>query len=74
MGPVPRVPEGASNPCWALAGGGRPFIDHILLGGGAEALWQRDSLRVMVYAERDPRQRDRLSDHCPVSIRLNTPN
>jgi len=29
-----------------------------------------DSLRVMVYAERDPIWRERLSDHCPLSLRL----
>jgi hypothetical protein len=32
-----------------------------------------DSLRVMVYAERDRAFRDRLSDHCPISVRLRLP-
>ena len=32
-----------------------------------------DSLRVLVYAEREPGRKDSLSDHCPVSIRLNLP-
>jgi endonuclease/exonuclease/phosphatase family metal-dependent hydrolase len=71
--PLQRATEGASSPCWARGDGGRPFIDHILLGGAARNWWQRDSLRVMVYAERDPEFRDRLSDHCPVSIRLRLP-
>jgi hypothetical protein len=31
------------------------------------------SLSVMAYAERDPAFRDRLSDHCPVSVRLRVP-
>jgi hypothetical protein len=29
-----------------------------------------NSLSVMVYAERDRSYRDRLSDHCPTSVRL----
>lgn len=71
--PLLRATEGHSNPCWSGAQGGRPFIDHILLGGGAEHWVQRGSLRVLVYAERDPAMRERLSDHCPVSIRLRVP-
>jgi len=71
--PLARATEGQSNPCWAGPRGGRPFIDHILLGGGAEAWFERGSLRVLVYAERDPAFRERLSDHCPVSIRLRLP-
>jgi endonuclease/exonuclease/phosphatase family metal-dependent hydrolase len=68
--PLLRANEGASNPCWSDARGGRPFISHILLGGAARDWMQRGSLRVMVYAERDPAMRDRLSDHCPMSVRL----
>jgi len=71
--PLTRVTEGFSNPCWADARGGRAFIDHILLGGAAQGWWLRDSLRVMIYAERGREWRDRLSDHCPVSIRLRLP-
>lgn len=71
--PLMRATQGQSNPCWADARGGRPFIDHILLGGGAERWMVADSLRVMVYAEREPGFRDRISDHCPVSIRLRPP-
>lgn len=69
--PLERATEGQSSPCFANARGGRPFIDHILAGGAARGWMQRDSLRVMVYAERDAR--DRLSDHCPVSVRLRLP-
>lgn len=68
--PIRRANEGASNPCWADARGGRPFIDHIVLGGAARDWLVAGSLRVLVYAERDPAFRDRLSDHCPVSVRL----
>lgn len=71
--PLTRANEGVSNPCWADARGGRPFVSHILLGGAAREWMQRGSLRVMVYAERDPAFRDRLSDHCPVSVRLRVP-
>ncbi|MFT8245909.1 endonuclease/exonuclease/phosphatase family protein [Roseomonas sp. BN140053] len=67
--PLLRATAGVSNPCW----GGRPFIDHLLLGGAARGWLVPDSLRVLVYAEREPEWRARLSDHCPVSIRLDLP-
>jgi endonuclease/exonuclease/phosphatase family metal-dependent hydrolase len=69
-GRLTRATEGVSDPCWAGPRGPEPFIDHILLGGGAERWFLRDSLRVLVYAERDRALRDRLSDHCPISLRL----
>ena len=71
--PLLRATEGLSNPCWSGVRKGQPFVDHILLGGGAERRWLPDSLRVMVYAERGGEWRDRLSDHCPVSLRLQLP-
>ncbi len=71
--PMTRATEGVSNPCWADARGGRPFISHILLFEGARRMLVPGSLRVMTYAERDPAMRDRLSDHCPVSVRLRLP-
>lgn len=67
--PLTRTTAGRSNPCW----GGRPFIDHILLGGPARARLVPDSLRVLVYAERAAEYRARLSDHCPVSVTLRDP-
>jgi endonuclease/exonuclease/phosphatase family metal-dependent hydrolase len=67
--PLTRATAGRSNPCW----GGRPFIDHILLGGAAQGWMKEGSLRVLVYAERGPEWRTRLSDHCPVSVALRTP-
>ncbi|MDW8315243.1 MAG: endonuclease/exonuclease/phosphatase family protein [Rhodovarius sp.] len=70
-GPLLRATEGHSSPCFADARGGRPFVSHILLGGAARGWMVPGSLRVMVYAERDAR--DRISDHCPVSIRLRLP-
>jgi endonuclease/exonuclease/phosphatase family metal-dependent hydrolase len=72
-GPLRRATEGVSDPCWAGARGPRRFIDHILLGGEAAGWMLPDSLRVMVYAERDPAWRERLSDHCPLSLRLRLP-
>lgn len=72
--PLLRATEGTSNPCWATsARGGRSFIDHILLGGPARDWLVPDSLRVQVYAERGQDFRERLSDHCPVSLRLRLP-
>ena len=72
--PVESVTEGYANPCWARqGGGGRPFIDHILLGGAARQWWRRDSLKVMVFAETEPRFRELLSDHCPVSVQVSLP-
>ncbi len=68
-----RPTAGLSSPCWADARGGRPFISHLLLGGGAESWMLRNSLSVLVYAERERSYRDRLSDHCPISIRLRMP-
>ncbi|HEY1412894.1 MAG TPA: endonuclease/exonuclease/phosphatase family protein, partial [Rhodopila sp.] len=67
--PLVRATEGRSSPCW----GNETFIDHILAGGPA-ADWMRvDTLRVMTYREVDPAWKDRLSDHCPVSVRLAVP-
>jgi endonuclease/exonuclease/phosphatase family metal-dependent hydrolase len=64
--PLTRVTQGKSNPCWET----EDFIDHILLGGGAAAWLVPGSLRVMTYRETDPAMRPHLSDHCPVSVRL----
>ena len=66
--PLALATAGHANPCW----GGEAFIDHIMTGGPAR-LWMRpESLRVMVYRETDPEMKERLSDHCPVSVRLDT--
>ncbi len=64
--PMLVATAGHASPCW----GGEDFIDQILLGGPA-ARWEvPDSLRVMVYRETDPEMKERLSDHCPVSVRM----
>ncbi len=66
--PMALATAGRANPCW----GGEAFIDHILAGGPARRWMQPGSLRVMVYRETDPEMKERLSDHCPVSVRLDT--
>ncbi|WP_270936709.1 endonuclease/exonuclease/phosphatase family protein [Falsiroseomonas oryzae] len=68
--PLARPTAGFASPCWADARGGRPFISHILLGGEARNWLVPNSMAVLVYGERDRSFRDRLSDHCPVSVRL----
>ncbi len=67
--PLTRANEGFRNPCW----GGADFVDHIMLGGAARGWLVPDSTRVLVYAERDRRMRDTISDHCPLSLRLALP-
>ena len=65
--PLVRATEGHATPCW----GGNTFIDHILAGGAARGWMQADTLRVMTYREGE---KERLSDHCPVSIRFRLPD
>jgi endonuclease/exonuclease/phosphatase family metal-dependent hydrolase len=61
-----RVTGGYSSPCW----GHESFIDHILIGGSARGWVKPNSMRVLAYRETDPAWKERLSDHCPVSVRL----
>ncbi len=68
--PVIRATEGFSSPCW----GRESFIDHILIGGPARVWAVPDSLRVLAYRETGPGWKERLSDHCPVSVRLTLPD
>lgn len=68
--PLARATEGRSSPCW----GREAFIDHIIAGGAARQWMQRESLRVLMYRETDPEWKPRLSDHCPVSVRLRVPD
>lgn len=67
--PLVRATEGLSSPCW----GRESFIDHILAGNAAAGWMRSDTLRVLTYDETDPAWKDRLSDHCPVSVRFNVP-
>lgn len=67
--PLLRATEGRSSPCW----GAGNFIDHILAGGGADGWMQADTLRVLTYRETDPEMKERLSDHCPVSVHFVVP-
>lgn len=66
--PLTLVTAGQASPCW----GGEDFIDHLLLGGPARGWLQPGSLRVLTY-QQTADYKDRLSDHCPVSVRLDPP-
>jgi endonuclease/exonuclease/phosphatase family metal-dependent hydrolase len=67
--PLVRATEGQSSPCW----GSENFIDHILAGGAAANWIKPNTLRVLTYRETDASWKDRLSDHCPVSVRMAVP-
>jgi endonuclease/exonuclease/phosphatase family metal-dependent hydrolase len=67
--PLARATEGRATPCW----GGDSFIDHILAGGAARAWMRPETLRVLVYQEEED-AKGRLSDHCPVSVRVRLPD
>lgn len=65
-----RPDAGHFSPCW----GGAGFLDHILAGGSARDWMRVPSLRVLVYRETTPDMKERLSDHCPVSVHLLIPD
>jgi endonuclease/exonuclease/phosphatase family metal-dependent hydrolase len=68
--PLRRATAGRHSPCW----GGAGFLDHIIAGGVARDWLRPDSLRVLVYRETTAEMKERLSDHCPVSVRLDVPD
>ncbi len=65
-GPRPvSILNDAPSKCW---GGRYPEpIDHIILGEGADKR-AKGKPQELVYRETDPADRERLSDHCPVSL------
>jgi len=67
--PLVRVTEGHPSPCW----GGGSFIDHIIAGGSARDWMEVSTLKVLTYRETGEAWKDRLSDHCPVSVLLRVP-
>ena len=67
--PLVRATEGMASPCW----GGERFIDHIIAGGAAGDWLERGTLRVLVFRETGAEWKERLSDHCAVSVYLRTP-
>lgn len=61
-----------ASPCW----GGNYFIDGFILDAKAQQWFIKNSLKVMLYEEKDYRDyngQKHLSDHCPVSIQLALP-
>jgi endonuclease/exonuclease/phosphatase family metal-dependent hydrolase len=68
--PLSRATAGRSSPCWDTPG----FIDHIIAGGAARGWMQPDTLRVLVYRETGAAWKERLSDHCPVSVGFQIPD
>jgi endonuclease/exonuclease/phosphatase family metal-dependent hydrolase len=67
--PLLRATAGMASPCW----GGGGFIDHIIAGGAARGWMVPNSLRVTVFREQGAEWRARLSDHCPIAVRLAIP-
>lgn len=68
--PLVRATEGHDSPCW----GGEHFIDHIFAGGPAMQWMDPATLSVQVFKETGEAWKDRLSDHCPVSVRFRLPD
>lgn len=66
-GTIKLATAGFASPC----AGGSYFIDHVLLGGAALGWLQPNSLRTMLYA---PDEHAVVSDHCPVSVRMQIPD
>ena len=67
--PIVRVNAGRKPKCW----GGRfpEFIDHIVVGPIAGKAVKPHSFEELTYSETNFfRWRKRLSDHCPISMRL----
>jgi endonuclease/exonuclease/phosphatase family metal-dependent hydrolase len=67
--PLARADIGLHSPCW----GGSGFLDHVIIGGPARNWLIPGSLRVLLYREAGAAWKDRLSDHCPVSVLLHVP-
>lgn len=67
--PLTRADQGQHSPCW----GGAGFLDHIIAGGQARVWMQPETLRVLVYRETTAMWKERLSDHCPVSVKFHLP-
>jgi endonuclease/exonuclease/phosphatase family metal-dependent hydrolase len=69
--PLVRATEGhMTSPCW----GGERFIDHILAGGAAAQWMDPATFSVMVYRETGEDWKERLSDHCAVSVGFRLPD
>ncbi|HWN68373.1 MAG TPA: hypothetical protein VNM90_12105, partial [Haliangium sp.] len=62
------VTSGQRSLCW---NGKYPdYIDHIVLDAQAAAWLVPHSFEQMLYDPADARHKERISDHCPISVRL----
>ena len=68
--PLADPQSGLHSPCW----GGGGFLDHILTGNAASDWLAPGSFRVLTYRETGAIWKARLSDHCPISVRLAVPD
>ncbi len=67
--PIYRVNAGEKPRCWGARFS--EFIDHIIVGPIAGKAVKPHSFEELTYSERNYfRWRKRLSDHCPISVRL----
>ena len=68
--PLTRATEGHVQPMLGRRGVHRPHHP----GGRGARLAEPDTLRVLTYRETGAEWKARLSDHCPVSVRLRVPD
>lgn len=65
-----KVTEGKISNCWNSQF--PEYIDHIVLDKESNSWLDKDSFSQVVYTESQSLE-DKISDHCPISIVLNTP-
>lgn len=69
VAPLASATEGQENGCWGYP----DFIDQILAGGPARNWMRPETLQVLIYSQYGWAWKERLSDHCPVSVVFDLP-